>query len=98
MTARDFATIVALSHWATLDNSHSSCDDHGPPPVDPESFNDDDDVPSREDKISLGHNCKRLLDFGRVHALQARSGFSYVKLVQYTTLSVEHRLIVAMPI
>ena len=48
----------------------------------------------REEKIRLGRQVKCMLDYSRAAALQGELGYS-VRLVRYTTRSVEDRLLVA---
>ncbi len=51
---------------------------------------------SRSAKISLGRRAKLLLDYARAAALQQGLGYR-VRLVRYTTRSLEDRLLVAAP-
>jgi hypothetical protein len=48
---------------------------------------------TREDKQRLGKRCKVVLDTGRAHYLVSL-GYS-VRLVQYTSLSMENHLLIA---
>ena len=50
----------------------------------------------REAKARLGRTVKELLDLGRAACLQ-QLGYRRVKLVRYTTQSLEDRLLVAAP-
>jgi len=79
----DFADVCALSHWATLQAR--------PPEEAPRGE-------AREgldwgQRRALGQRCKRFLDSGRLEWLRGR--YATAALVQYTTLSVENRLLVA---
>ena len=51
---------------------------------------------SRSDKIALGQRCKLLIDTARAYRLQDR-GYT-VRLVRYTTLSLEDYLLLATPL
>jgi Methyltransferase TRM13 len=75
-------------------------------PVDPISMDipvDDEWIPSdlfektftRQEKYHLGQYSKIILDTARAYDLQHRCGYTNVKLVHFTTLSLERNLIVA---
>jgi len=96
LTSDDFATAVALSPWATL-AEQSKGTQHALPLPDDEEALPGGPSPTFDRKVWLGRRCKHLLDLGRLHALKARGCFESVRLVQYTTLSVEDRLLVAWP-
>ena len=49
----------------------------------------------RDDKIRLGKRCKLFLDVARAYSLE-RKGY-HVKLLRYTTLSLEDHLLLAVP-
>ena len=66
----------------------------GPPPP---AFMDSSEFERtfpRDEKIRLGRQVKCMLDYSRAAALQGELGYS-VRLVRYTTRSVEDRLLVA---
>lgn len=110
-TKRDFQVLTIVSQWASLDKASKAVttpsEDKGwmefsDLPQLSTLFNHDCVVESsefertfsRKAKTDLGKRCKLFLDTARAYSLK-EMGYR-VKLVRYTTMSIEDRLLIAM--
>jgi tRNA:m4X modification enzyme len=112
-TERDFQVLAIISQWASMKKASKTkreSNDHStgwtqlptlaslPPTIHPEYLIDSKEFETnfpREEKTALGKRCKLFLDTARAYRLQ-EAGYR-VKLVRYTTMSMEDHLIMAVP-
>jgi len=52
---------------------------------------------TKEEKMRLGKRCKIMIDLARAHRLQVSGKYRQVKLIRYTTMSMEDHLLIAIP-
>jgi tRNA:m4X modification enzyme len=113
-TEREFDVLRIISGWASIKvkkvpaTASPLHEEPFPPPVPTEPLPQDvacaptmssdefERTYSREEKQRLGKRCKVVLDTGRAHHLVSL-GYS-VRLVQYTSLSMENHLLIATPV
>lgn len=123
-TNDEFATLVQMSSWATIDDSKSTTTTLATTQVSSSTTTIRNDIENDEDtaiesttttsapdyysstidvalpfssvsKLQIGRRIKGLIDLARAQRLRRSNRFSNVKLIRFTSLSVESMLLIA---